>query len=471
MNKTKVIATIGPASQNKDILKRLIKNGIDVVRLNLSHADYDFCRDIIKKVDELNNELNSNVAIMLDTNGPDIRIGKFDGGCATFTKGDRIRIYMREVLGDRTKFSIDYPKLINDVKYDTLLKVGDGHLELKVIDIDIDNILCEVLNDATIENNKGLNVPGVELNRPFISKKDREDILFANEMKVDFLALSFVSSAEDVLEVNDMMINLRNDHIGIIAKVENERAVKDIDNIIKVSDGVMVARGDLGVELPAERVPGIQKMIINKCHQAGKISIVATEMMSSMQNTIRPTRAEVSDVANAVLDGVDAVMLSGETTIGAYPVETLQMMEKIIYSAEEDINYIDFLDRAMRTEKQDITGLISYSVAECANRLKARAIVSPTISGYSARKMSRFRPMCPIIALSTNRETVKSLALNFGIHAIIVDKLTSFDEIMELAKTTAKELMYTNIGDKIVITGFYPIQDARHTNFMQIEEL
>jgi pyruvate kinase len=471
MNKTKIVATVGPASQDKEILKAMILGGMDVVRINLSHADYDFCREMIKKVDVLNDELNTNVAIMLDTQGPDIRVDNFMGGSAFFRKGDKIRIYMEEVLGDSTKFSVDYPNLINDVDYNDIVKVNDGKIEMKVIDKDNDSIICEVLNDGQIFNKKGVNVPGVKLNRPFISKKDRADILFANEMKVDFLALSFVGSADDVLDVNDLLIELGNDHVNIIAKIENERAVDSLEEIIKVADGVMVARGDLGAEIPAERIPGVQKNIIYKAHDLGKFTIVATEMLSSMEQSIVPTRAEVSDVANAVLDGADAVMLSGETTIGKYPVATVEMMDKIIASAEEDINYIEFLERAMRTEKQDTTGLISYSVAECAMRLKCKAIMVPTMSGYTARKMSRFRPVCPIIALTPRRDVIKSLALHFGVHGVLVKEISTFDKIQEVAREKALEFVKLSQGEKVVITGGYPMKDAKHTNFMHIEEL
>jgi pyruvate kinase len=471
MNKTKIVATIGPSSQEKDIIKQMILAGMDVVRINLSHAEYDFCREIIKKVNDLNEELNTNVAIMLDTQGPDIRVDNFIGGSAFFRKNDKIRIYMEEVLGDSTKFSLNYRNLINDVTYNNIIKVNDGKVELRVIDKDSDCIICEVLNDGQIFNNKGVNVPGVKLNRPFVSKKDKADILFANEMKVDFLALSFVGCVEDVLDVNDLLIEVGNDHISLIAKIENERAVDDMEEIIKVSDGVMVARGDLGAEIPAERIPGVQKTIIYKAHALGKVSIVATEMLSSMEKSIIPTRAEVSDVANAVLDGADAVMLSGETTIGKYPVVTVEMMEKIIGSAEEDINFIDFLDRAMRTEKQDITGLISYSVAECAMRLKCKAIMAPTMSGYTAKKMSRFRPVCPIIALSPKKEVIRSLALNFGVHGLVVDELDTFDKIQKTATKKAKDFVKLEKGEKVIITGGYPMKDAKHTNFMHIEEL
>lgn len=471
MNKTKIIATIGPASKEREILKDLILNGMDVARINLSYADHDFCVDVVEKINELNKELNTNVAVMLDTEGPDIRIGKFAGGSAYFKAGSKIRIYMDDIVGDSTKFSVSYPKLIDDVKYNSTIRLNDGRMNLVVVDKGKDYLLCEVKNDGIVEDNKSINIPGVRINRPFLSKKDKEDIKFANEIGVDFLALSFVSTSEDILEVNDMLINLGNDHIGIIAKIENESAVNEVDEIIRVSDGVMIARGDLGVELPLERVPGIQKAIISKCHIAGKVSIVATELLSSMEHVSRPTRAEVSDVANAVLDGVDAVMLSGETTIGQFPVDTLKVMERIIKSAEEDINYLDFLDKAMRTEKQDTTGSLAYSVADISNRLRCGCIVAPTMSGYTARKMSRFRPFCPIIAVSPDVKTVKSLSLHFGVNAILTDELKSFDKMIEEAKEIAIKMLDIKEGTKIIITGGYPFNKIKHTNFMKIEEL
>lgn len=471
MNKTKIVATIGPASNSKEVLKELINQGMDVARINMSHANYDFCTHVIEKINELNEELNVNVSIMLDTDGPNVSVGKFVGGNAYFAQGDKIRIYMDDLVGDSTKFSVNYPGLLQDVRHNTIIKVSDGLVELQVLEKGTNYLLCEVLKEGLIENNKSINVPGIKLSLPFLSKKDQEDIIFAHKMNVDFLALSFVSSSEDVLQVNDLLIDLDNDHIGIIAKIENERAVNEIDEIIKVSDGIMIARGDLGVEVPMERVPGIQKSTISKCHIMGKVSIVATEMLSTMECSTRPTRAEVSDVANAVLDGVDAVMLSGETTVGKYPVETLSIMEKIIESAEEDINYLELLDKAMRTEKQDIAGMIAYSVAECADRLKCRAIIAPTVSGYTARKMSRFRPICPIIAVSPDIQTVKSLNLHFGVTPILIDDLTTFDRIIKRSKEVTKKLMETEDGDKIIVTGGYPFKTVKHTNFMKIEEL
>ena len=471
MNKTKIIATIGPASKGYEMIKKLIKAGVDVIRFNMSYSSYEFVLEQKGYIDKVNEELKVNVAVLLDTNGPEIKIGEINGNKAILKEGKKIRIYMDSVIGDETKFSVNYPRLIEDVKYNNSVLMNDGRIELKVVDKELDYIICEVINGGEIETGDGISVPEIKINIPFVSIKDKDDILFANKIGADFLALSFVRNAEDVLEVNDILIELGNDHMGILAKIEKESAVREIDDIIKVSDGILIARGDLGVEVPMERIPGIQKSIINKCHLAGKISIVATEFLTTMENTTKPTRAEVSDVANAVLESVDAVMLSGETTIGNYPVETVTMMDKIISSAEEDINYYEMLDKAMKSEKQDTTGSLVYSVTECANRLKCKAIITPTMSGYTARKMSRFRPKCPVIAVSPNVETAKSLSLHFAVRPVLIDELNTFEKIIKVSNEVTKELLVTKSGDKIIITGGYPFQDVKHTNFMKIEEL
>ena len=301
--------------------------------------------------------------IILDTNGPDLRIGLINED-KTFLKQDTvIRIYKEDVLGDETKFSVNYEDFVNDVKLGNTISINDGAVELVTEEKCESYLKCRVVKEGFISSKSDVHVVGIKLNIPFLSEKDKEDILYAHRKNADFLAVSFVSSSEDILEINDMLIELGNDHMEIIAKIEKESAVDEIDEIIKVSDGIMIARSDLGVEVPMERIPGIQKSIVSKCHMAGKISIVAAELISTMEENMRPTKAEVSDIANAVLDGADAVMLSGETTIGKYPVETLEIVERVISSAEEDIDYLGLLDKAARTEKQDITGEISYSVS------------------------------------------------------------------------------------------------------------
>lgn len=471
MNKTKIIVTVGPNTATKEMLKSLIINGADVVRINMSHATFDFCTSVINIVNEINKELNTYASIMIDTKGPLVRIGKLVNNTIFLKENDKIRIYMNPVIGDSTKFSIDYSLLIDDIEVGNIIKINEGLVEIEVMDKEQDYILCKVNKEGYINENNSLSIPGVKLNKEFLSEYDKETIRFASKMKVDFVALSFVSNYDDVLEVNDLLIDLKDEHIQIISKIENNAAVSDIDRIIKVSDGIMIARGDLGTEIPMERIPGIQKRIISKGHIAGKISIVATELLSTMVNNDRPTKAEVSDIANAVLDGTDAVMLCGETTIGKYPLETLKMMEKIIRAAEKDIDYDYMLEQALKTEEIDVTGSLAYSVSSCADKLQCKAIFAPTMSGYTAKKMSRFRPSCPIIAISPDLGTVKSLTLNFGVYPILIDDLNTFDEIIEKSQKIAIEFLLLQRKDKIIITGGYPFKTIKHTNFMKIEEI
>ncbi len=473
MNKTKTIVTIGPSSKDINVIKSLILNGADVIRLNLSHADHEFCKDIIEKVNKVDKELGKYTSIMFDTNGPSVRIGKIASSHAFLKNNDLVRIYMKDITGDSTKFSVNYNDLIDDLSIGSVIKVADGAVEIQVEDKDEDEkyLICRVLKEGIISSNATLNVPTTRLNIPFLSKKDKEDIKFADEMNIDYLALSFVSTIEDVLEVNDMLIELGNDHIAIVSKLENEQAIDNLDDILSVSEGIMIARSDLGVEIPIERVPGIQKMVISKCHIEGKISIVATEMMTSMENSLTPTKAEISDIANAVLDGCDAVMLSDETTIGKYPVETLSMMERVIRESEYGVDYLGLMDKATRSENKDITGIIAHSVIDGSNRIKASAIITPTNSGYTARKMSRFRPACPIIAVSPNIDTVKSLNLYYGVVPTLVKEFDSLDRMIKESRAIAIDLLKLEEKDKIIITGGYPFKDVKHTNFMKIEEL
>jgi pyruvate kinase len=471
MKKTKIICTIGPVSSSKEVMQQMIEEGMDVIRINLSHANHSFCEKVLENIRELNEQLNKNIAILFDLEGPELRVGKFKNGSAFFEKDDIIRIMMDNIMGDKTSFSVNYKDLYKEVTPGTKILVVDGLIELTVINVDQTDIVCRVNTSGVIEDDKGMNIPGLKVNMPFLSEEDKANIIFANKMNVDFLGLSGVSNSADVLDVSDLLIQLKNDHISIISKIETESAVEEIDDIIKVSDGIMVARGDLGVELPMEKLPLIQKSIIEKCYQANKISIVATEMLASMQSNARPTRAEVSDVANAVLDGVDAVMLSGETTVGDYPIETVNIMRRIIETTEEDINYLDLLNKAMEAEKQDITSAIAYSVVDSANRLKVNNIVTSTTSGYTARKISHFRPNCPIIAITPNDDTVKSLTLNWGVYPVLVHEFNNTDQIIKTAKEVSKKLMNLDTGDLVIITGEFPIGKVNHTNFMKIEEI
>ncbi len=471
MKKTKIVATIGPATKEESVLKELINDGMDVARINLTHADHHFSTEIIEKIKRLNIQLNRNVAVMLDMQGPDIRIEEIAGGTAKLAKGDKIRIYKNEVLGDRTKFSLNDKELVDEILVGAKIFIDDGKVELEVVAKGVGYLICEVKNEGFVGTKKSVNVCGSGRTRPFLNKKDIADIEYASKTGADFLAVSFVNTSQDMLEVNDLLISLGNDDIEVIAKIETEKAVQDIDAIMNECDGIMVARGDLGIEMAIEKLPGIQKKLIQKCIEKGKYGIVATEMLASMEHNPRPTRAEVSDVANAVIDGVDAVMLSSETAVGEYPILAVHTMTRIIKIAEQNINYIELLNKALRHENCSSVDLIAYSVADCANRLNAKAIMVTTMSGTTARKMSRLRPSSPIFALSPSERTVKSLALHFGIIPILVKELQSFDKITQTALMVANDKLKLVAGDKLLITGGYPFKENSPTNFMKIEEI
>ena len=470
MNKTKIVATIGPAIADKEILRKMIQNGVDAFRINMNYSTLEFCYEIVKVINELNSELRTHIATMIDIKGPVIKINRILNGKAFLKENDKIRIYRNSLLGDNTKFSVDYKYLIDDIPLNCNLLIENSVI-LKVLEKYSDCLVCKVIKQGEIKEGMRLIIPNVRLDRHYLTNSDREIIKFASQNNVDFLTLPFISSSDDVLEVNDLLINIGDDHIQIISKIENSYALDDIDKIIKSSDGVMIDRKDLGLEIPLEKIPGVQKKIIAKCQANGIISIVATDLFSSVNSFNYPTRAEVSDIANVVLEGTDCIMLSDETTIGKNPVETLQMLENIIKTVEEDLDYDYMLEQAIKIEKRDATGSLAYSVAGCALRLKCKAIFTPTMSGYTAKKISRFRPICPIIAPSPNELTTKSLALNFGVYPILIDDLKSIDTIIEKSKKIAKDVLLLKEKDNIIITGGYPFKKIKYTNFMKIEEI
>ena len=472
MEKTKIIATYGPSCKDGIILKEMVKSGLDVLRINMSYTSREECLMIIDQLKKINEELGTYVSIMMDTKGNNIVIEKLEDGKAILNTESKIRIYRDRIKGNSTKFTTSYNEFVAETRVGSILKMNDGLVELEVIEKNEEYLICQVNIGGEIKEGRKIISPNTTYKIPFLTPEDYDDIVFAcQNPDIDYIAISDVRTHEDVLCVNDLLIENNNDHIQLISKIETREALDELDDIINLSDGVMVARGDLGVEVPIERVPSIQKIIINKCHILGKFSIVATEMMSSMTSEMRPTRAEVSDVANAVLDGTDAVMLSGETTIGNHPLETLEMMAKIIASTEENIDYLDFLDKAYRTEKENITGIIAYSVAIASNKLKAKAIVTPTLSGITAKKISRFRPKCLILAASPDIQTIKSLNLNFGVVPIYIDELNSLDKIMTKVSTLAKKKLNLESEDQIIITGSYPFDEHLGTNFMQITKI
>lgn len=470
MNKTKMIATIGPSSYKREIIKEMLVSGVDVVRVNMSYSDFEFAKNVILTVRDLDRELSLSTGIMIDTRGPEIRIGNLEKNKIKLEKGKTIKILKEPIVGNENAISTSFRDLVNYAKVGEKLLVNDGSVELVVVSKDADTMVCFVNNEGFIKSNCSINIPEADFNIKFLSEYDKETIKFAVNMEVDYLALSHVKDQLDILDVNDLLIELNDDHIQIISKIENQNAIEEMKSILKVSDGVMIARGDLGIEVQIEKIPSIQKKIANAAKDAEKICIVATEMLSTMQENPRPTRAEVSDVANAVLDGTDAVMLSSETAIGKYPVETVATMNRIIDEIENEIDYNDLLLEYSRKDKIDISMAIAYSTVDSANRVKADAIVCSTLSGSTAKKISNYRPGCPVIAISPDAKTVRGLSINYGIIPINAPMVESTDEIVQISTTTAKKVLGLQQG-KIVIAGSFPLKKVDYTNFMKIEEI
>jgi len=471
MKNTKLVCTIGPSCLDEVTLKRMIENGMDVVRINMSHASHSFAEEIIQKIRKLNIDMNRNVGILIDTKGPEIRIGDLGVACVRLIDSQQILLSPKPTDLSKGIININERTLSFSLDIDNLILIDDGNIKLVVVGINNEDIICRVLEGGILKSNKGVNVPNCEIQTTFLSDQDKNDILFASRIGVDYIALSFVRNSNDVLDVNDILISERNEHTQIISKIECKSAIDDIDDIIKVSDGIMVARGDLGVEIELEKVPCVQKNIIKKVRNKGKLCIVATEMLASMETKQRPTRAEVSDVANAVIDGVDAVMLSGETAIGSYPIETVKTMFKIIEETEKSLDHHKILNDCYEEDNSDTTSVLAYSTVEAANMLKVKAIVVTTISGYTARRVSNYRPNCPIIAVTPIDDTATSLSLSWGVIPVIIGKCNSTDEIINVSTEIAKNNVDLNKNDKIIITGGFPFEEAKTTNFMKVEEI
>ena len=471
MNKTKMIATIGPASKSKQIIKDMIENGVDVVRINMSHSTFDDARDIILNVRQIDREIDTVTGIMIDTRGPEMRIGELNQLSIKLESGNTIRIMKNQVVGNSEMVSISLPKAIDYIKVGNELLLNDGSVILEVVNKTDEALICEVKNDGYIRSNCSINIPKADFDIKFLSEYDKETIKFSVMMQVDYIALSHVKTSLDVLDVNDMLIELSDDHIQLISKIENKNAIEDIDNILKNSDGVMVTRGDLGIEIDLEKMPSAQKKIANAAKKHGKICIIATEMLSSMLENSTPTRAEVSDVANSVLDGTDAIMLSSETAVGKFPVETVKTANKIIDEIEKEINYNDLLLAYDRNDSLNIPDAICYSAVDCANRVSAKVIVCSTLSGKTAKQISHFRPSSPVIAISPDQKTVSGLSINYGIIPIKVPMFDDTDEIVKFSVDSAKKIFNLEKNDKIVVTGSFPLNSVEYTNFIKIEEI
>ena len=467
MKKTKVICSIGPACDSVDVMSEMVNMGMDCARINLSHATHE---DILKTIDvirQVRKECNQPVAVMYDTKGPEFRTLKFKDRGVTLKKGDTIKMSASCIVGDEDEFGVNHSNAIDFIKVGDKVLIDNALLVLEVIDKNDDHVVLKALGDGKIENNKTINVPGVDLKLEFMSEVDKEDITFAAKNACDYLALSFVNTKEDVIVARKIIEDAGGDAL-IISKIESRMGIKNIDEIIEESDGIMVARGDLGVEVSLEKLPMLQKSIIRKCRQKGKFAIVATEMLASMYESPRPTRAEVSDVANAILDGTDCVMLSGETTVGKHPVESVEIMSRICKYVESTI---DYTKHVAYNGTRGTSDTIAKLVVDAVEFSDIKLIVTTTMTGFTARRISNFRPNSIIMACCPSNHIAEKVILNFGVKPVVTEIYESTDDMVDNARDIAQKEFNLNKGDLIVVTGGFPLGEARRTNYLRIVEI
>lgn len=470
MRKTKIICTIGPASESEERLKELMLAGMNVARLNFSHGTHEEQKVKLTRVIKVSNELGLPVATLLDTKGPEIRLKDFEGGKAMLEAGQQFTLTTDEVMGTAEKASITYKNLKDDVKKGMTILIDDGKIEMTIEKITENDIVCRVINGGAVSNHKGINVPGAILSMPYISDVDRADITFCAQMGFDFLAASFVRCKEDVLEVRKILDEHKS-KAKIIAKIENMQGIDNLDEILEVSDGIMVARGDMGVEIPLEEVPVIQKTMIKKAVAMGKHVITATQMLESMINNPRPTRAETADVANAIYDGTTAIMLSGESAAGKYPLEAVKTMARIAERTEQDIDYSGRMKKVTQDMKGDITTAISHATCTTAADLNAAAIITVTMSGFTAGMVSRFKPGCTIIGCSVNPRVCRQLNLLWGVEPLLIEKKDTAGDLFEEATLQAKKAGLIKEGDVVVLTAGVPLGTTGTTNMLRVIEV
>ncbi|MBQ5893401.1 MAG: pyruvate kinase [Clostridia bacterium] len=470
MRKTKIVCTLGPASETREVIRDLCRAGMNVARLNFSHnthADHQRRIDLVKEVRE---ELGLPIAIMLDTKGPEYRIKTFEGGRIHLSDGDRFTFTTAGVLGNRERVSVSYAKLPEELSVGDTILLNNGLLTFLVDRIEGTDIECRVICGGELSDRKSMSFPGKVMKQPYLSEQDKKDILFGVQNGIDYIACSFVSCKQDLLDVRDYMREINAEDIELIAKIENQSGVDNIDEICQYCDGIMVARGDMGVEIPFEHLPAIQKKLITKCRMLGKRVITATEMLESMINNSRPTRAEISDIANAVYDGTSAIMLSGETAAGKYPVQSVKTMAKIAETTEGNIDYKQrFYDSAFQI--RNMTDAVSHSTCGMAIDINAKAIVACSLSGMTARMVSRFRAPVSIIGLTTNENTWRRLALSWGVTPAMCEKFTSTDVLFYTAKKIACSELGLAKKDRIVITGGDTTGHSGNTNLIKIDEI
>lgn len=470
MRKTKIICTLGPASESEDKLKELMQAGMNVARFNFSHGTHEEQKKKFAKVLKVSNELGLNISTLLDTKGPEIRLCDFEGGKVELVAGQTFTLTTEEMMGTSEKATITYKNLKNDIEVGNSILIDDGLIEMHVEEITDTDIVCRVVNGGFVSNHKGVNVPGAILSMPYISEVDRNDILFGIEMGFDFLAASFARTKEDILEVRKIL-DEHNSPIKIIAKIENMQGIENLEEILSVSDGIMVARGDMGVEIPMEDVPVLQKKMIKKAVSEGKHVITATQMLESMIKNPRPTRAETTDIANAIYDGTTAIMLSGESAAGLYPVEAVKTMARIAERAEQDIDYRSRMQRNHDHTHPDITEAISYATCTTAMDLNAAAVITVTMSGFTAEMISKYKPECPIIGCSVNPRVCRQMNLLYGVQPLLVTREESAEDLFEASVRNAKKAGYVKHGDTVVLTAGVPLGTPGRTNMIRVVEV
>ncbi len=470
LKKTKIVCTMGPVCEYDDVVRDLVLNGMNVARFNFSHGGHEEQLGRFERLVRIREELNTPVAALMDTKGPEIRLGVFENGREELKDGAKFVLTADEVVGTIDRATITYKNLKNDVKKGSTVLINDGLIELVVDEVSGNDIICTVVHGGVVSNKKGINVPGVELSMPYLSEVDTSDIVFAAETGFDFVAASFVRTAEDVKAIRELL-DSKNSKMKIIAKIENRQGVENLDEILEAADGIMVARGDMGVEIPFEEVPHIQKMMIAKANAMSKFVITATQMLESMINNPRPTRAEVADVANAVYDGTTAVMLSGETAAGKYPVQTVNTMAKIVKRAENDMNYAERLALRGLKSTDDLATAIAYAACTTATEINAAAIISVTITGSTCEKLSALRPAVPVIGCSMHEATCRKMALMWGVESVYLEEKATEEELFSEAVRVSKEAGYVKSGERVVIVAGVPLGKVGNTNMIRVVDV
>lgn len=470
MRRTKIICTLGPTSKSEEMIGKLMDAGMNVARFNFSHGTHAEKLETLNLVKKIRTEKNMPVATLLDTRGPEIRLGDFEGGTAKLVSGQRFALTTEDIQGTAERASITYKGLIEDVQVGGSVLIDDGLVGMRIEEITGTDIICTVLNDGVISDHKGINVPGAELTMPFISKQDREDILFGCEHEFDYIAASFTRTAEDVREIRYILNNLGS-RMKIIAKIESVQGIQNLEGILEEADGVMVARGDMGVEVPLEDVPVLQKRMIKLAEEKGKICVTATQMLDSMMHNPRPTRAEATDVANAIYDGTTAIMLSGETANGSYPAEAVATMSRIAERAEGDIDYKARLHKRKIADHLNVTSAISHATCTIVNDVRADVILTVTISGFTARSLSNYKPGCPVVACTTDPQVARQMNLLFGVKPILIEQEATADLLFEAAINSAKKSGLVKSGDTAVLTAGVPLGISGNTNMIRVIEV